>query len=94
MKPDTAARALLAGQTENTASAPRGLLAGYAPRAEIAAELGVHERTIARYENMPDGLASVTIGGRKFYRLDDVRAFIEARIKRPQPVRGSRGRAA
>lgn len=75
-------------------TAPRGLLAGYAPRAEIAAELGVHERTLARYENMPNGLASVTIGGRKFYRLADVRAFIEARIKHPQPVRGSRGRAA
>ena len=71
-----------------------GLLEGYATRAELAAEWNCHERTVARYENMPNGLPSVTIAGRKLYRIEDARRFMESRIRHPQPVRGSRGRAA
>jgi hypothetical protein len=81
-------------QTTTTKHASCGLLAGYMTRAELAAELDCHERTIARYEGLPDGLPSVTIAGRKLYRLADVRAFIENRFTTPQPVRKSRGRAA
>jgi hypothetical protein len=82
-------------QTElRNTPATRGLLADFATRAELAAELGCHERTIARYEALPNGLPSVTIAGRKLYRVADVRAFIENRIKSPQPVRGSRRGAA
>ena len=31
------------------------LLAGYMTRTELAAQLGITERTIANYENLPDG---------------------------------------
>ena len=67
----------------------RGLLAGYVPRAELAAEWDCHERTIARYEAMPDGLPFLFIGGRKLYRIEDARAFMERRIKTPNPIRKS-----
>ena len=72
MKPETAAR---------------GLLAGYVTRAELAAEWDCHERTIARYEQMPDGLPFLYIGGRKLYRIEDARAFMDRRITTPNPVR-------
>jgi len=67
----------------------RGLLAGYVTRAELAAEWDCHERTIARYEAMPDGLPFLYIGGRKLYRIEDARAFMERRITKPNPVRKS-----
>lgn len=68
-------------------TAARGLLAGYVTRAELAAEWNCHERTIARYEAMPDGLPFLYIGGRKFYRIEDARAFMESRVTRPNPIR-------
>lgn len=68
-------------------TAARGLLAGYVTRAELAAEWNCHERTIARYEAMPDGLPCLYIGGRKLYRIEDARRFMERRITTPNPVR-------
>jgi hypothetical protein len=70
-------------------TAARGLLAGYVTRAELAAEWNCHERTIARYEAQPDGLPFLYIGGRKLYRIEDARAFMERRITTPNPVRKS-----
>lgn len=66
-----------------------GLLAGFVTRAQLAAEWNCHERTIARYEAMPDGLPFLLIGGRKLYRIEDARAFMERRIVTPNPVRKS-----
>jgi hypothetical protein len=63
------------------------LLADYMPRATLADQLGVCERSIARYENEPDGLPSTTIGGRKMYRLDSVRSWLAAREYRPNQRR-------
>jgi hypothetical protein len=63
------------------------LLSDYINRAELAKQLGTCERTIARYENLPDGLPVTEIGGRKFYRLDAVRAWIASRERRPNPTR-------
>ncbi|MGX0977208.1 hypothetical protein ACSSVY_002936 [Roseovarius sp. MBR-51] len=68
-------------------TAARGLLAGYVTRAELAAEWNCHERTIARYEAMPDGLPFLYIGGRKLYRIEDARRFMDSRIVTPNPVR-------
>ena len=68
-------------------TAGRALLAGYVTRTELAAEWDCHERTIARYEAMPDGLPFLFIGGRKLYRIEDARAFMERRIVQPNPVR-------
>lgn len=72
-----------------TKASARGLLDGYVTRAELAAEWNCHERTIARYEAQPDGLPFLYIGGRKLYRIDDARAFMQRRITTPNPVRKS-----
>ena len=63
------------------------LLDDYLPRVGLAAQLDVSERTLARYENAPDGLPVTLIGGRKLYRLDSVRAWLAARERRPNPRR-------
>lgn len=73
--------------TLKDSTAGRALLAGYVNRAELAAEWICHERTIARYEAMPNGLPFLFIGGRKFYRIEDARRFMESRIVTPNPVR-------
>lgn len=75
--------------TTTTETAPRGLLTGYLTRAELAAEWDCHERTIARYEAMPDGLPFLFIGGRKLYRIENARRFMDSRVTRPNPVRKS-----
>ena len=67
------------------------LLEDYIDRATLAAELGVNWRTIHRYENQPDGLPSLLIGGRRMYRVDSVRAWLERRERKPNPTRGRRG---
>ena len=72
---------------EKRDASANGLLAGFVTRAQLAAEWNCHERTIARYEAMPDGLPFLTIGGRKMYRIEDARAFMERRITTPNPVR-------
>jgi len=74
----------------NPETAARGLLAGYYTRAELANEWNCHERTIARYEQMPNGLPSLYIGGRKLYAIAHARRFMESRITTPNPVRGAR----
>lgn len=51
-------------------------------RAELAKELHVTERTIGRYETLPDGLPSMLIGGKKKYRMDSVIAWLEGRERR------------
>ncbi len=73
--------------TTTSRTAAGGLLKGYLTRAELAAEWGCHERTIARYEQMPNGLPFLYIGGRKLYRIEDARAFMASRVSTPNPVR-------
>lgn len=64
-----------------------GVLQDYLNRSQLAEQLGVCERTIARYEALPDGLPSVKLGGRKLYRIEAVRDWIAAREVRPNPTR-------
>lgn len=59
------------------------LLADYLDRHEAAKALKCHWRTLLRYESQPDGLASVIIGGRKYYPIAALREFIASRILRP-----------
>ena len=56
-------------------------------RVTLAAELRCSERTIARYEQLPDGLPHLSIGGRKLYRISAVKEWIARRERRPNPVR-------
>ena len=66
---------------------PQNLLAGYVDRSTLAEMLECSERTVARYEDLPDGLPSLTLGGRRLYRLAAVKAWIESRERRPNPRR-------
>ena len=59
----------------------------YLPRTELAKQIGVCERTIARYENSADGLPVTLIGGRRFYKIDSVRAWLASRERKPNPRR-------
>ena len=63
------------------------LLAGFITRSELADQLGITQRTVSNYENLPDGLPSVRIGKLKRYRVDSVAAWIAAREKSRNPRR-------
>ncbi len=64
-----------------------GLLSDYIDRPTMAKELNCSERTVMRYEQLPDGLPSVTIAGRKLYKVDSARKWIASREHRPNPRR-------
>ena len=66
------------------------LLEDYIDRLTLAEELGVNWRTIHRYENQPDGLPSLLIGGRRMYRLESVKAWLARRERQRNPTRGRR----
>ena len=69
------------------------VLSGLIDRPEIRRQLAgadrppLTDRTINRYENQPDGLPYIVIGGRKYYRVEAVREFIAKRERRPNPRR-------
>lgn len=63
------------------------LLAGYVDRPTLAQMLRCSERTIARYEELPDGLPSLSLGGRRLYRVTHVQKWIEQRERHPNPRR-------
>lgn len=65
-----------------------GLLQGYLDREQLARELDCTTRTIWNYENLPDGLPSLMLGGKKLYRIESVRLWLAARERRPNPRRG------
>ncbi|MBB4277253.1 transcriptional regulator [Rhizobium mongolense] len=67
-----------------------GLLQGYLDREQLARELGCTTRTIHTYENLPDGLPSLMLGGKKLYRVEAVRQWIAGRERRPNPRRAAR----
>jgi hypothetical protein len=63
------------------------LLEGYISRADAARESNTSERTLARYENVPDGLPSILWAGRKYYRIEAFRDFLLRRERKPNPRR-------
>jgi hypothetical protein len=85
--------------TERSAGAVQSkapsILDGYDTRAQLAGELQCSERTIARYEQLPDGLPFVMVAGRKLYKRASTLAWLERREKKPNPRRapGSRRRS-
>lgn len=64
-----------------------GILADYLDRETLARQLGCSERTIARYEEAADGLPSLMVGGRKFYRIAAVQTWLAKRERKPNPRR-------
>lgn len=63
------------------------ILSDYMPKAQFASELGCHERTIDNYRSQPNGLPSLTIGGKVYIPIADAREWIARRVARPNPVR-------
>ncbi|MGJ3230242.1 MAG: helix-turn-helix domain-containing protein [Oceanicaulis sp.] len=70
------------------------LLSDYLTREVLAQQLAISPRTVMRYEQEPDGLPSVMIGGRKYYRRADVTAWLERRVIRPNPTSRERRASA
>jgi hypothetical protein len=66
-----------------------GILSDYIDRPTLAREMKCAERTIARYEAEPDGLASVLIAGKRYYRIAAVREFLTKRERKPNPRRAA-----
>lgn len=68
------------------------ILAGYIAPQHLARELGVSERTLARWHAARLGPPRVTIGRRPYYRLTSVAAWIALQEEKPPERRGKRGR--
>ncbi len=63
------------------------ILDDYAPKVEAAQCLDVTPRTLDRYASEPgSGLRSVKVGGRRLYRRDDIKRWLERR-ERQAPSR-------
>jgi excisionase family DNA binding protein len=63
------------------------LLDEYLSREELAAELKVSKRTLARWQDQADGLPVTRIGGRTLFRVDSVKAWLKAHERRPNSRR-------
>ncbi|MEP7241427.1 MAG: hypothetical protein ABI697_11120 [Devosia sp.] len=63
------------------------VLKGYIDRPTLARQFRTSVRTIIRYEGQADGLPSVMIGGKKFYRLVAVTDWLMKRERRPNQRR-------
>lgn len=63
------------------------LLDGYITRDQLATDFGVTPRTVLRYENEPNGLPFLEVGGRKLYRPDSVRSWLAGRERQRNPRR-------
>ena len=68
------------------------ILAGYIAPEQLARELGVSERTLARWHAARLGPPRVTIGRRPYYRLTSVAEWIALQEEKPPERRGKRGR--
>ena len=65
------------------------ILGDFVNRAQLMADFKVTARTLHRYESLPDGLPSVTIGGRKFYRKSAILDWIKRKEKKPNHRRSA-----
>ena len=63
------------------------ILSDYLDRPALATELCCAERTVARYESEPDGLPSLMLGGRRYYRRAAVLEWLSKRERKPNPRR-------
>ena len=70
-------------------NATENLLNDYLDRASLAKALNCSPRTVARYENLPDGIPALMVGSRKLYRLAAIREWLERRERRPNPRRAA-----
>ena len=63
------------------------LLEDYLTRDQLASELHVTPRTVARWQDQPNGIPYVEMGGRILYRRQSILAWIESRERHPNQRR-------
>ena len=68
------------------------ILAGYMSDKDLAKVRKMSERTLRLERQRGDGPPFAKIGSRIFYPIDDFRAWLASRVRRP--VRADRGKAA
>jgi hypothetical protein len=66
------------------------ILDGFLPEEDFAKANGICRRTSARYRKQPDGLPYTEFGGRIFIDVPGARAWLERRVRRPNPTRGAK----
>jgi hypothetical protein len=67
------------------------LLEGYIAEDNLAAEPGSpSKRTLARYRAEADGLPYMMFRGRVYIPIDEGRAWLKRRIRRPNPLKRGR----
>jgi hypothetical protein len=62
----------------------------YTEEKKFAEDNNVHQRTVARYRNQPDGLPYVMWGGRVFIHVPRARQWLESRVRHLNPSRERR----
>ena len=67
------------------------LLDNYLSRDELAKELRVTTRTIARWQAKPNGIPVTQIGGRTLFRVESVKTWLAAHEIHPNPRRAVAG---
>lgn len=63
------------------------LLHDFLTRDQLASELHVTPRTVIRWQNQPDGIPYIEMGGRILYRRQSILAWIEGRERHPNQRR-------
>lgn len=59
---------------------PSDLLEDYLTREELARELGIAVRTLARYDALGKGPPRLRLGGHVLYHREQARAWLRARL--------------
>ena len=65
----------------------QAILSEYAEVDEFANEVDRTSRTVIRWMDEPNGLPFTKLGGRRLIHLPSARAWLLARIRRPNPRR-------
>ena len=63
------------------------LLDEFLTREQLASELHVTPRTLARWQSQPNGIPTTRIGGRVLFNIDSVRGWLKSREVRPNQRR-------
>lgn len=63
------------------------LLDEYLTRDQLAAELRITTRTLARWQAMPNGIPTTQVGGRTLFRIESVKAWLATQERQPNKRR-------
>jgi hypothetical protein len=65
------------------------ILDGFAFEADFARDNRVSRRTVANYRSEPNGLPFTVFGGKIWIPIEEARAWLKARVRRPNPRRAA-----